>query len=169
MLGSPYSLTRSDIGNEKGITLLDLKDGKEIYFENIYSPKFIKINFNTVLNMSSSSVNDHFRNNFIDVLIRSNYITKAPLSLFLEMIEEYRSIDFHPYNNQTEEEVLQGKFGSLNGEAFDLLKFTHEYIKGLPYAEDTKDKLYKSIKKLKQVTEDRINNVYDHEDKEDQI
>ena len=34
MLGSPYELTRSDMDNPKGITLLDLETGEEKFFKN---------------------------------------------------------------------------------------------------------------------------------------
>jgi DNA repair exonuclease SbcCD nuclease subunit len=169
MLGSPYSLTRSDIGNEKGIVLLDLNTGEETFFANDYSPKFLKIKFDAILNMTVPELKDLVRNNFIDVLISSNHIVKAPINSFLEMVDGYRNIDFYPYNNRNEEDLLEGKDSSSYGENFDLIKFVREYIDSLPYEQDTRDKLYKSVVHLKKVTEDKNNNVEINEDLQNKI
>ena len=169
MLGSPYALTRSDIGNEKGITLLDLKTDKETYFPNTYSPRFIKIKFDTALNMTIPDLQRLVTNNFVDILISSNFIIKAPLNSFLELLSDYRKIDFYPYNNQDEENALEGKYNELYGESFDLIKFVKDYIEDLPYDQETRDKLYNSIVKLKKITEDKINNVNVDEHSENKV
>ena len=169
MLGSPYALTRSDIGNEKGITLLDLKTDKETYFPNTYSPRFIKIKFDTALNMTIPDLQRLVNNNFVDILISSNFIIKAPLNSFLELLSDYLKIDFYPYNNQDEENALEGKYNELYGESFDLIKFVKDYIEDLPYDQETRDKLYNSIVKLKKITEDKINNVNVDEHSENKV
>ena len=103
--------------------------------------------------------NELIKNNFVDILISSNHIVKAPINSFLELVEGYRNMDFYPYNNRSEEDALEGKENSVYGENFDLIKFVKEYIDSLPYEEDTKEKLYQSVVKLKKITEDKINNV----------
>jgi len=43
-IGNPYQMTRSDMYNKKGIHIVDFENDKELYFENTYSPKFMKLN-----------------------------------------------------------------------------------------------------------------------------
>jgi DNA repair exonuclease SbcCD nuclease subunit len=72
MLGSPYQLTRSDTDNPKGITVLDLETGYEEYYDNHYSPKFVRLTFEKVLNSTPDELNPIFKNNFIDILDARN-------------------------------------------------------------------------------------------------
>lgn len=154
MLGSPYQLTRSDIGNAKGITLLDLETEKETYWENNYSPKFIKMKFMDVLEMSPARLNQVFKNNFIDIYIDGEQALKAPINLFMDLLDgSYRRIDFHPLLGDQEEMPTEEEFQDTN---FDLLKFAKEYVQTLPYEDDTKTKLYDFVSKLYHKTEQQI-------------
>ena len=52
MLGTPYELTRSDMGNTKSIWLLDLETDEELCWENVVSPKFLKYRLEWILEKS---------------------------------------------------------------------------------------------------------------------
>jgi DNA repair exonuclease SbcCD nuclease subunit len=152
MLGSPYQLTRSDIGNSKGVTLLDLGTELETYWENHYSPKFIKMKFTDVIELSSKRLNLLFKNNFVDIYIDGDQALKAPISVFMDLLDGgYRRIDFHPL--VAEDMHIDDDFQETN---FDLLKFAKEYVDSLPYEADTKDKLFTFVTKLYHKTEQKI-------------
>ena len=154
MLGSPYQLTRSDIGNAKGVTLLDLATQQETYWENNYSPKFIKMKFNDVIEMSPKRLNQIFKNNFVDIYIDGEQALKAPINLFMDLLDgSYRRIDFHPILSEGDDMQTSDEFQDTN---FDLLKFAKEYVDTLPYEDDTKTKLYDFVYKLYQKTETEI-------------
>ena len=152
MLGSPYQLTRNDINNPKGVTMLDLTTEEETYWENDYSPKFIKMRFIDLIDMSPKRINGIFRNNFVDVYIDGENALKAPINLFLDLLDgSYRRIDFHPMLDNKELEALE-----FDGANFDLLKFVQQYVDKLPYEEDTKKKLFDFIVKLYHKTEQQV-------------
>lgn len=71
-VGSPYQLRRSDIGNKKGVFMIDLKKapGKVIGFsQNDYSPEFQKIKVENFLSLPEQAKLDFLRNNYTDILI----------------------------------------------------------------------------------------------------
>ncbi len=154
MLGSPYQLTRSDLGNQKGVTMLDLTTENETYWENNYSPKFIKMKFTDVIEMSPSRLNQVFKNNFVDIYIDGEQALKAPINIFMDLLDgSYRRIDFHPLLGDQDEMPTSEEFQVTN---FDLLKFAKEYVETLPYEDDTKTKLYDFVSKLYHKTEQQI-------------
>lgn len=154
MLGSPYQLTRSDMGNPKGVTMLDLTSGKETYWENNYSPKFIKMKFIDVIEMSPSRLNQIFRNNFIDIYIDGEHSLKAPINLFMDLLDgSYKRIDFHPL---VEDQSVPQVDESFNDGNFDLLKFAKEYINTMSFEDETKKKLYDFVDKLYHKTEQQL-------------
>lgn len=42
-IGSPYQMDRNDVGDQKGIYILDIETGKESFHPNTISPQFIKL------------------------------------------------------------------------------------------------------------------------------
>ncbi len=150
MLGSPYELTRSDMDNPKGITLLDLENGNETFFKNDFSPKFKRYNFDEILEKSIDDVNELFNNNFVDVMIDPRMALKAPLNILTDSIINVRKITFHPFDpNQAT--LLSEKISSTENQNFDVLDFVDDYINSLEYDNETKSKLFTTIKKLHQL------------------
>ena len=147
MLGSPFQLTRSDTDNAKGITVLDLESGDEEYYENNYSPKFVRITFDKVLNSTPNELNPIFKNNFIDILVDPELAVKAPLGLLTEYVIPPLKISFTPINNPGEELVDEG-FHDLEGKSFSILDLTKLYLDKCNYEDDKKTKIYKAIEKL---------------------
>jgi hypothetical protein len=154
MLGSPYQLTRSDMENSKGITLLDLETGKETFFENNFSPKFKKFFFNQILDMTPSEVESAFSNNFVDVMIDPKMALTAPLNILTDLVTSQRKISFHPHDPD-QVNGLSSVIYSTEGKNFDVMDFVKEYVSGLEYDKDTKNRLVGSIEKLYKITLDR--------------
>jgi DNA repair exonuclease SbcCD nuclease subunit len=155
MLGSPYQLTRSDMDNKKYILLLDLETEEETIFENNFSPKFIRIGFDSVLDKTPLELEEMFKNNFVDVLIDPKLAVKAPLGILTEMITSQLKITFTPINdNKTESQNLDETLFNLDGKNFSILDFSDEYINSLKEDDETKEKMKKTIKVLyKKITE----------------
>jgi calcineurin-like phosphoesterase family protein len=150
MLGSPYELTRSDMDNPKGITLLDLHSGEETFFRNEFSPKFKRFNFDEILDKNIDEVNELFNNNFVDIMIDPRMALKAPLNILTDEITNSRKISFHPFDpNQAS--LLSERINESENQNFDVLDFVDDYINSLDYDEETKSKMYKTIKKLHQL------------------
>lgn len=147
ILGSPYPLTRSDADNIKGVTLLDLKTGQEKFFENDFSPRFQKVSFDQILNMSIEECDAQFANNFLDVWIDPKMVLKAPLNIFTDAVTTPRKISFHPHDSNGMV-LLADHVHSVEPGSFSVMNFVESFVSGLDYDKETKERLVKSIKKL---------------------
>lgn len=147
MLGSPYELTRSDMGNPKGITLLDLETTKEEYFVNNFSPQHKKIEFSYLLDLTPQKAEEIFNNNFVDILIDPKIALKAPLNIITDILTKARRISFHPYDSSQNNTISESIYTSDNKQ-FNVMDFIQEYVNGMEQDEETKQKLVNSIKKL---------------------
>jgi DNA repair exonuclease SbcCD nuclease subunit len=163
MLGSPYQLTRSDSENLKGITVLDLGTGHEEFYENDYSPKFMRMTFDQVLNSTPEEINPIFKSNFIDILVDPELAVKVPLGLLTEYVESPLKISFTPVTGSSQEIVDEG-FHDLEGKSFSILDLTKLYLEKCNYEEDKKSKIYKSIEKLLHKVSVQVKEDEDQED-----
>jgi DNA repair exonuclease SbcCD nuclease subunit len=151
MLGSPYQMTRSDIGNPKGVTLLDLETGEERFFENSFSPRFLKINFSEILEATPQEINPKILNNFVDIIVQSSIMGKIDLNRFNALITGHRSIAFVPSaqmegsDPREEGEVVVPEF---TGGSFMFMELLSHYLENSAYDEDSKKKIYQSIEKI---------------------
>lgn len=155
MLGSPYQLTRSDMDNRKAILLLDLETEEEFLFENNFSPKFIKISFDSVLDKTPIELENLFRNNFVDIVIDPKLAVKAPLGILTEMISTQLKTTFTPISeNYLREENTEDTLFNLDGKNFSILDFADEYISSLGEDDEVKEKMKKTIRILyKRITD----------------
>lgn len=79
-VGSPYQLTRGDIGNQKGIYILDLETGNMQFTPNEYSPVFQKIDITKFLNYSVAERNEVMKNSYTDIVVMDTDIDKYKMS-----------------------------------------------------------------------------------------
>lgn len=96
-LGSPYGLDRKDIGNQKGIYIFSIGDDGIVtrtFIENEYSPKFINAKFSDI-GRDIDKWKDIVTNNYIDIVMTSEEITKINVSKFVDDL-----IKFNPKNIQ---------------------------------------------------------------------
>jgi DNA repair exonuclease SbcCD nuclease subunit len=147
MLGSPYELTRSDMGNPKGITMLNLEDSKETFFLNDFSPRFKKYLFDQILEKTLQELDVEFKNNFIDIMIDPIMSLKAPLSILTDSIQSQRSINFHPYDPNQANNLTQ-QILDTEGRIFNVMDFINEYVKNMETDESTKTRIISSLQKL---------------------
>ncbi len=147
MLGSPYEITRSDMDNVKGITLLNVSDLKETFFANDFSPKFKRLYFNDILESTPEDLEPIFNNNFVDIMIDPVMSLKAPLNILTDILQSQRSLKFHPYDPNQANSLSQ-QIIDIEGRQFNVLDFIKEYIENLEQDQNTKDKMYQSLVKL---------------------
>jgi len=141
--------------NKKAILLLDLETEEEIIFENDFSPKFIRIGFDSVLEKTPIELENLFRNNFIDILIDPKLAVKASLGILTEMINTQLKTTFTPITeNKVEDQNLDDALFNLDGKNFSIIDFSDEYINSMSESDETKEKMKKTIKVLyKRITD----------------
>jgi DNA repair exonuclease SbcCD nuclease subunit len=147
MLGSPYELTRSDMDNQKSITLLDLSDMSEHVFVNDFSPKFKRIYFDQILDSTIEEMEAIFRNNFVDIMIDPVMALKAQLSSLNDILNSQRSLNFHPYDPNQATSLSQ-QIIDTDGRNFNVIDFIREYVNEMDESEETKSKIVSSLNKL---------------------
>jgi len=74
-IGAPYHMDRNDIGNEKGITVVDPDTLQEKFIPNTFSPKFNKIYIDTIEDLDTIDKN-YVNNNYVDLIIKNSLIIK---------------------------------------------------------------------------------------------
>jgi DNA repair exonuclease SbcCD nuclease subunit len=151
MLGSPYEITRSDMGNQKSITILDLSTMEEIVFANNFSPKFKKFYFRDILEMTPGELEPKFRNNFVDIMIDPNIALKAPLGLLTDMVTSQRSLKFHPYDENQASGLSEHMMDPDGEKQFNVIDFIKEYVKRMECDDDTKERIIASLLKLHKI------------------
>jgi len=147
MLGSPYELTRSDMGNKKSITLLDLSSGEEIEFVNDFSPKFKKFDFNRLLELTCEEIENEFSNNFIDIIIDPVLAVKAPLNIISDTFTDVRRLVFHPYTEMKIDDLGQEIF-EAEAKEFTIQDFISKYVERMEGDEEFKTRIVKSLNAL---------------------
>ena len=88
-IGSPYQLRRSDIGNSKGIYSIKVTDKKvkEDFVENNYSPKFLKIQLDDILELNIEQIKTIIQNNYVDIIIKRKYMNDINVAKFMEVMD----------------------------------------------------------------------------------
>jgi len=103
IIGTPYEITRGDSGNKKGIYYLDLETGKETFYENTISPKFLSYTINTITKDIILEINENSKNNFVDIHIQNKLLVDNSTKLskvFNKISETSRAMNIFPIDNQ---------------------------------------------------------------------
>ena len=87
-VGSPYQLRRSDIGNQKGVYHVFMKEGNIEFYENSFSPIFQKIWLRDLLDKPFGEVIDVCKNNYTDILLDGSEQENFNVSFIYDSIKE---------------------------------------------------------------------------------
>lgn len=68
-IGSPYHLRRSDVGDLKGIYILNIDDDTLEFVPNRYSPIFQAVTLQSLLTMTLSEFKSYITNNYTDIIV----------------------------------------------------------------------------------------------------
>lgn len=82
-VGSPYSMSMNDAGNEKGVYSIDLDTGDVVFHPNDISPKFEKINYEELKGKTEEEITKYLKNKFVDIVVDSKEVGNKPLQKFL--------------------------------------------------------------------------------------
>jgi DNA repair exonuclease SbcCD nuclease subunit len=150
-IGSPYHLKRSDIGNTKGIySLIYNKDNnkwEEVFTYNDYSPIFIRVKIEDILEKNIEELKNIFYNNYVDIVIKKNvckYLNKQKLlealsclkykkiSIIVENDEVVMIDNIITDNNLSIEDIIVKKIEQDEGVSVkrkkEILKLNKEYL-----------------------------------------
>jgi DNA repair exonuclease SbcCD nuclease subunit len=146
-VGNPYQMTRSDAGNVKGIYCLDLDSGEHTFYENTYSPKFVRFYLDKSLDITLGRIRQICENNFVDIYVKSEYLIKYPINdLISELSEGARKLEIIAYEDEDLLDIDVEYDKSLN-----IYNLCEKYIDQMSTIEDkTKEKMKNHLFKLHQ-------------------
>lgn len=152
LVGNPYPMTRSDRGNQKGIYVLDLKTGEHQFIHNTVSPLFIRYYINRILEMRMEDILNEIKDNFVDIYIPSNILGKYNINKFMDFLDGHsKNLETKIYDEENPIDLDNESYTSFK-ETFDLISIANDFINGLNYDDDLKEKLIKSVSELYQET-----------------
>lgn len=150
-IGSPYHLKRSDINNKKGIYSLiynkEKNNWEENFIYNDYSPIFLRVKIEDVIEKNLDELKSIFYNNYVDIIIKKRfckYLNKQKLldalsqlkykkiNIIIENEEVTNINDISITNNLTIEEIIEKKISEDNSisdkRKKDITKLNKEYL-----------------------------------------
>ena len=99
IVGTPYQITRGDSGNLKGMFMLDLETGKDRFFENNVSPKFLSFKIDEIDKEQLMDIAEQSKNNFVDIHIQDKLLSTNTTKLskvFHKIGEHSRAFHIFP-------------------------------------------------------------------------
>jgi hypothetical protein len=149
-IGTPYEMDRGDRGNQKGFYVLDAsgKDFEEKFVPNEFSPKHLKFDIFELLSLNEAELKKIFHNNFIDVMIESEFSSRFPITRFTEIVKEYghRRLEFFSYSK---EQVKNKSEVELNSNyEYNIFTVLDEKIKSLNYSPDFSKEIVENFKRV---------------------
>ena len=149
-VGNPYAKVRGE-GNTKGITVLDIKTGKREFYENTYSPKFLKENIYEIMDMNIGELKNKWNNNYVDLHVLGSDITKCRFDELREELSGYYK-EFI-IKNESANSGLVNDIGDANSDFEDAKtseEHLNDFIENMEWAQDMKDNVKKVISEIKE-------------------
>lgn len=142
-VGNPYQMTRGDISNIKGIYCLDLATGKEKFYENTYSPIFLKYYIDEIADTKMEDFFEKIKDNFVDILVPSSYMGKYDINKLIVLCSEYaRRLDVIVSDDGGVDDIEEMQSD------FNILNIAKLYITNSSYDDELKEKLMSSFMTL---------------------
>lgn len=92
-VGTPYELTRSDIGNKKGFYIYDVKTDTDVFIENKVSPKFKIIKLEDFYEKTLEDFFNTIKNCYVDLHIKEEHTSHITTELLQECLNYCKKID----------------------------------------------------------------------------
>ena len=113
-IGSPYSTKRSDIGNRKGVYIIDPETDQQEFIPNTISPIFQSIELEELMEMTLERTYKTLENNYTDIIVPDKYIQLFNLTKFIDLLSgcAYKKIETRGEQNKLDEsfgEILDGE------------------------------------------------------------
>ena len=152
-VGNPYAKVRGE-GNIKGITVLDIKTGKTEFYENTYSPKFLKENIYEIMNLTIEELKERWNNNYVDLHVLGSDITKCKFDELREELSGYYK-EFI-IKNESVNSGLVNDIGDANSD-FEDAKTSEEHLSDFIDLTEWDPEMKANVKKLLSETREKIN------------
>lgn len=144
-VGCPYHLSRSDIDNTKGIYIFDINSNKYEFIENDYSPKFIKISIDDILDLEYEEYLNIIKNNFVDIIVDNKWNLIFPFNKMVEVSENCRKLEFKLIS---EDEYKELEFSDSELTNFNIIDLSNKYINDTDYPDKIKNLISLKINEL---------------------
>lgn len=152
-VGNPYAKVRGE-GDAKGITVLDIKTGKTEFYENTYSPKFLKENIYEIMNLTIEELKERWNNNYVDLHVLGSDITKCKFDELREELSGYYK-EFI-IKNESANSGLVNDIGDANSD-FEDAKTSEEHLSDFIDLTEWDPEMKANVKKLLSETREKIN------------
>ena len=131
-IGSPYSTKRSDIGNKKGLYILNPNTNEQEFVPNLDSPLFQRISLEILMEMTLEKAYKILENNYTDIIVSDKYIQLFNLTRFIDLLKDctYKRIETRGEKNKLDDsfdEILEGK------EIKDIITLLENSIENLEF------------------------------------
>lgn len=113
-IGSPYATKRSDVGNKKGIYILDPNTNEQFFEPNPISPVFQMIQLEFLMEMTLERAYKILENNYTDIIVPDKYVHLFNLTRFIDLLQDckYKRIETRGEKNKLEDsfgEMMHGE------------------------------------------------------------
>lgn len=149
-VGCPYQLDRGDMGNNKGITVLDVESGKTEFIENTYSPRFIRVSIYDVLDKNVEEIKKEWKNNYVDFVVKGVDMMSCNFEPLRDVMKDCYK-EFNLIADNSESVVKQNDINlSETKSSKDML---YEYVNQIEVDEsmrkDIKERIEKFLERVK--------------------
>lgn len=87
-LGTPYPMTFNDKNNTKGFHILHPEDNSIEFIENTLSPRFLEIDFNSILEWSLYDCMNEFKDKYVRILISQQSYKNCHFTAFINKLKD---------------------------------------------------------------------------------
>ena len=113
-IGSPYSTKRSDIGNKKGVYILDTNNNQQSFIPNTISSIFQRISLEELMEMTLEKAYKVLEKNYTDIIVPDKYVHLFNLTRFIDLLKDcdYKRIETRGEKNKLDDsfdEILDGE------------------------------------------------------------
>ena len=152
-VGNPYAKVRGE-GNTKGITVLDIKTGKRKFYENTYSPKFLKENIYELMDVTVGELRKRWNNNYVDLHVLGSDITKCRFDDIRELLSGcYKEFII---KNESVNSGIVDDIGGANSD-FEDAKTSREHLEDLINCMDWGSDMKESVMEVLVKAREKIN------------
>jgi DNA repair exonuclease SbcCD nuclease subunit len=152
-VGNPYAKVRGE-GDAKGITVLDIKTGKTEFYENTYSPKFLKENIYELMDVTVGELKERWKNNYVDIHVLGSDITKCRFDDIREELNGYYK-EF-VIKNESVNSGLVNDIGDANSD-FEDAKTSEEHLNDFVDLTEWNSELKDDVMKLLNEIREKVN------------
>jgi hypothetical protein len=145
-LGSPYHTKRSDVGNKKGVYVLNTGDKTADFYPNTFSPIFQKLRLENILDWSLERVKGVLENNYTDIIVPDEYIHLFNLTKFIDLLEgcKYKRVETIGEKEKVNDDIEEILHGTKIKDINTLIEMSIDEMKE---EEETKNRLKDMNKK----------------------